>query len=316
MAATAFEIERREPVLRRARLRGGGRLRGVVGVLRFAVDPARRVHRPDHRPRPRRRGTPRARRVLGRLLRAPAGGRRARQPAAPARRAATAAARSRSACSTARRACPTRPTAEDFGNGFLMRHGYTVAWVGWQHDVPRRDGLMALDAAARRAASPGACAASCGRTLPADALPLADRYHIPYPAARPRRPRGAADGARARGRRPRGGAPPGVAVRAPRRRSRGARRLAHPLPADSSPGRSTTSSTARRTRRSSGWASSPCATPRRSCARRRGRAATRAPGRLDRAYVFGVSQSGRFLRHFLYLGLDRGRGGPRRCSTA
>ena len=31
-------------------------------------------------------------------------------------------------------------------NGFLMRHGYTVAWVGWQHDVPRRDGLMVLDA--------------------------------------------------------------------------------------------------------------------------------------------------------------------------
>ena len=29
---------------------------------------------------------------------------------------------------------------EDFGNGFLMRHGYTVAWVGWQPDVPRQDG--------------------------------------------------------------------------------------------------------------------------------------------------------------------------------
>ena len=45
--------------------------------------------------------------------------------------------------STPRAADPT--TEDDFGNGFLMRHGYTVAWVGWQPDVPRRDGLMALD---------------------------------------------------------------------------------------------------------------------------------------------------------------------------
>jgi hypothetical protein len=31
------------------------------------------------------------------------------------------------------------PSAEaDFGNGFLMRHGWSVAWIGWQHDVPRR----------------------------------------------------------------------------------------------------------------------------------------------------------------------------------
>ena len=32
-------------------------------------------------------------------------------------------------------------------------------------------------------------------------------------------------------------------------------------------------------------------------------------GALDRAYVFGVSQSGRFLRHLLYLGLDEDEGG-------
>ena len=28
-------------------------------------------------------------------------------------------------------------TAQDFGNGFLMRQGYTVAWVGWEADVLR-----------------------------------------------------------------------------------------------------------------------------------------------------------------------------------
>jgi Alpha/beta hydrolase domain len=39
------------------------------------------------------------------------------------------------------------PTAEgDFGDGFLMRQGYTLVWVGWQFDIPRRSGLMALDA--------------------------------------------------------------------------------------------------------------------------------------------------------------------------
>ena len=40
------------------------------------------------------------------------------------------------------------PTNEaDFGDGFLMRQGYTLVWVGWQFDIPRRNGLMALDAA-------------------------------------------------------------------------------------------------------------------------------------------------------------------------
>src|SRR3977135_1327286 len=28
-----------------------------------------------------------------------------------------------------------------------MRQGYTLVWVGWQFDIPRRSGLMALDAA-------------------------------------------------------------------------------------------------------------------------------------------------------------------------
>src|ERR1700686_2381838 len=39
------------------------------------------------------------------------------------------------------------PTAEeDFGDGFLMRQGYTIVWVGGQFGIPRRGGLMALDA--------------------------------------------------------------------------------------------------------------------------------------------------------------------------
>jgi hypothetical protein len=41
---------------------------------------------------------------------------------------------------------PDPTTAADFGDGFLMRQGYTLVWVGWQFDIPRRGGLMGLDA--------------------------------------------------------------------------------------------------------------------------------------------------------------------------
>jgi hypothetical protein len=39
------------------------------------------------------------------------------------------------------------PTAEaDFGDGFLLRQGYTLIWIGWQFDIPHRAGLMGLEA--------------------------------------------------------------------------------------------------------------------------------------------------------------------------
>ena len=36
-------------------------------------------------------------------------------------------------------------TAADAGNGYLMREGYTVVWSGWQGDVPPAEGLMRLE---------------------------------------------------------------------------------------------------------------------------------------------------------------------------
>jgi len=42
------------------------------------------------------------------------------------------------------RADPT--TEAEFGDGFLMRRGFTLVWVGWQFDIPSRDGLMGLEA--------------------------------------------------------------------------------------------------------------------------------------------------------------------------
>jgi hypothetical protein len=33
-------------------------------------------------------------------------------------------------------------TTEQFGDGFLLENGFTLLWVGWQFDVPVREGLM------------------------------------------------------------------------------------------------------------------------------------------------------------------------------
>jgi len=37
-------------------------------------------------------------------------------------------------------------TQADFGDGFLMKHGFTVVWVGWQFDVPAKPNAMRLTA--------------------------------------------------------------------------------------------------------------------------------------------------------------------------
>ena len=70
------------------------------------------------------------------------------------------------------------------GNGFLMEQGYTLAWCGWQHDVPDTPGLLRLHAPhAVTSAGP-----LCGRmtvtfqpNLSVAVQFLADRMHRPYP---------------------------------------------------------------------------------------------------------------------------------------
>jgi hypothetical protein len=75
----------------------------------------------------------------------------------------------------------------DAGDGFLMRHGWTVASCGWQGDVPRLPGLFRLD-------GPEALDAEGhplrGRVYvqlqAAHDVPhflISDRGHLPYPAA-------------------------------------------------------------------------------------------------------------------------------------
>ncbi len=31
-------------------------------------------------------------------------------------------------------------TAQDFGDNFLLKEGYTLIWIGWQFDIPEKPG--------------------------------------------------------------------------------------------------------------------------------------------------------------------------------
>ena len=189
---------------------------------------------------------------------------------------------------------PDPTTAKDFGNGFLMRQGYCVAWVGWQIDVPRQDGLMVLDAPRVPGVS-GYVRCRLRPNEPADVLPLADRYHIPNPSIDLDDPDATVtvreDGGAPAVVLPReawrftdaghvamkGGFKPGVIYDVVYRSSNpllvGASFLA-------------VRDTAAFLRWGTAAQGNPCA------------------GGLERAYLFGVSQSARFLREMLYLGLD------------
>lgn len=83
---------------------------------------------------------------------------------------------------------PSAPS--HFGDGFLMRHGFTLAWVGWQFDVPRRAGLLRLHPVFATQTVDGA--PIIGRVR-ADhvfsrisrVFPLGHRNHWAYPVADP-----------------------------------------------------------------------------------------------------------------------------------
>ena len=74
----------------------------------------------------------------------------------------------------------------DPGDGFLMRHGFTVAWCGWQHDVPDVDGLMRVRVPeAYEGGRPitGPVMATIQTDAHTQARRLPDPYHTPLPAA-------------------------------------------------------------------------------------------------------------------------------------
>jgi hypothetical protein len=82
-------------------------------------------------------------------------------------------------------AVPGKPI--DPGDGFLMRQGYTVAWCGWQHDVPDVPGLMRASVPEAQAAEGGPVRGPLMVSFRPNAAGqvqlLSDRAHRPYPAA-------------------------------------------------------------------------------------------------------------------------------------
>jgi Alpha/beta hydrolase domain len=204
-----------------------------------------------------------------------------------------------------RPAVPSAPL--DPGNGFLMRQGYTIVWCGWQHDVPAVDGLMRIRVPEARSADgpiSGKILVKFQPNAPSQVQLLSDRLHRPYPATNLSDPdatlfvRDADE------------APPQVI---PRAQWSFAKLEAGKVVPDAShiylasgfvPGKlyqvvyTTTGApviglgllTARDLvaflRYGTAQAGNPCA------------------GGVQHAYAFGASQSGRYLRQFLYLGLN------------
>ena len=302
MPVTALDVHTRSLVLDGRPFGAAGAYEKIAGTLRFAVDPGHPVHASvcDLGRAPRNaegrvafagdfyllRPVDRARGNGSLLLDVPNRGRK------------VALGMLNSAVRV-----PDPSTVEDFGNGFLMRHGWTVAWIGWQPDVPRVDGLMALDVPRAPGAS-GLVRCEFRPNTPVEVLPLADRYHIPHPAAELDDP-----GARLTVREHAGA--PATAV--PRTAWRFARRQDGRLTADAShvhleggfaPGR--IYDLVYRATDSPVVGLGLLAVRDAAAFLRWGEASSGNPcaGALERAYVIGVSQTGRFLRHLLYLGLD------------
>ncbi len=194
------------------------------------------------------------------------------------------------------------------GDGFLLRRGWTLVWCGWQWDVVRGGALLGLEAP--RAMAPGGLPLQ-GQIMvqfqpndhPRDRL-LADRTHQPYPAADVAQPdaelavRDWLHGDRTVISRERwrfardedgrlapddtrvwldGGFEPGKVYEVVYRTR------ACPVVGT---GLLATRDIVSFSRYSSNEAGNPCA------------------GRIDHAFGFGASQSGRFLRQFLHLGLN------------
>jgi hypothetical protein len=206
-----------------------------------------------------------------------------------------------------RAAATSVPTDEiDPGDGFLLRRGWSIAWCGWQWDVIAGPGLMGLDAPTalehgRPIRGQAICEFQPNERM--DEKLLANRVHQPYPAA---------DVDEAEAVLTVRDWPEGPRTTVPRDRWRFAR--ARPVSQASDtyvsleggfePGR--LYEVIYRTRICPVVGAGLLAV--RDCVSflRHGdeEAGNPCAGRVERTYGFGMSQSGRFLRHFLYLGLN------------
>jgi hypothetical protein len=179
MAVTALEIKSRNPFAHGQSFGDVGPYQQLDGTVHFAVDP--------HHP---------ANAGITDLQRAPCDVQglvhssadvRLLQPAVPQR------GNQRLLLDIVNRGSPTVLTnfnsavgRMDPGNGFLMRQGYTVVWCGWQDDVPATPGFIrihvpeALDAAGQSLT--GNIAVTFQPDRPIQVQLLSDRLHRPHPA--------------------------------------------------------------------------------------------------------------------------------------
>jgi hypothetical protein len=196
----------------------------------------------------------------------------------------------------------------DPGNGFLMRRGYTVAWCGWLYDVPVVPGIMGIrvpDAADAAGPISGKIVMTCQTNAPTQVQLLSNRGHRAYPA------NNLEDWNSVMTVQEHEDAPEEVIPRDQWSFSRleNGRRVPDPqhayLEGGFQPGKvyqviytttgapvaglglAATRDFASFLRYGSAAQGNPCA------------------GNIERAYTSGVSQSGRFLRLFLYLGVNR-----------
>jgi Alpha/beta hydrolase domain len=208
------------------------------------------------------------------------------------------------------RALPAVPgTPIDPGDGFLMRQGYTVAWCGWQHDVPDVPGLMRAFVPEASAADGGPVRGPIMVSFQPNAASqvqlLSDRAHRPYPAEDLEEAHAALLEREA------DDAPPTMVPREQWSFARleggklvSDRRYIY-LAAGFAPGRLyhvvyTTSDAPviglgfLATRDFASFLRHELARPDNPCA-----------GQIQHAHAFGASQSGAYLRQFLYLGLNQ-----------
>ncbi len=79
--------------------------------------------------------------------------------------------------------------ADDFGDGLLLREGLTLIWVGWQWDVPERPGALRVRVPLVRGpggeAIEGLARSDWTVDAPADTLAIGHRGHRPYAPADP-----------------------------------------------------------------------------------------------------------------------------------
>ena len=189
------------------------------------------------------------------------------------------------------------PRMAEVGDGFLLEQGYTLVWLGWQFDVPvDNPGLLRLYAPVVKGVT-GPVRAEIVVDRPETEHSLADRHHVAYPAADPDDPSLTLT---VRDR------VLGLRTPVPRNQWRIVDRTRIAMPAGFQPGR----------------LYELVYTSRDAAVVGLGPAAVRdfisylkyggatpvtilGDHRLERAYGFGVSQSGRFLRTFLYYGFNQ-----------